>query len=74
MRMKVRAVRRGRVTIKADRVPLPTEAKYVVRAVIDPPIMKYIISRSWELAIFARCRELMSEPDVRRDGTRCERE
>jgi hypothetical protein len=55
MRMKVRAVRRGRVTIKADRVPLPTEAKYVVRAVIDPPIMKYIMSRSWELAIFARC-------------------
>ena len=74
MRIKVRAVRRGKVTIKADRVPLPAEAKYVVRAVIDPPIVKYRMSRSWELAIFTICRELMLEPDVRRDGTRCERE
>ena len=46
MSMKVKAVRRGRVTIKADKVPLPDEAKYVVRAVADPPIMKYIISRN----------------------------
>jgi hypothetical protein len=44
--MNVRAVRRGRVTIKADRVPLPDDAKYVVRTVTDPPIMKYIISRN----------------------------
>jgi hypothetical protein len=44
--MKVRAVRRGRVTIKADKTPLPDDAKYVVRAVTDPPIMKYTISRN----------------------------